>query len=131
MKEVGSNLLERKYATMASPKGHVPANRTRPDSRYLGPRLRLDETLYLNGRTEPSNLNILGATALNTRAAWSRDHKELVVTYQIRTKHGKEGQLIIERHLINDGKSVMVAFALRLNEAPDTISASQIWQKPV
>ena len=96
-----------------------------------GPGFALDEILYLNARTEPSNLNILGATALKTRAAWSRDHKEVVVTYQVRTKHGKEGQLIIKRYLMNEGKSLVVVFALRLDEAPNTISASQIWQKQV
>ena len=53
------------------------------------------------------------------------------MTYQIRTKHGKQGQLIIKRYLINEGKSLVVVFALRLNEATDTISASQIWQKQV
>ena len=131
MKEVGSNLLERKYATMASLKAtfrqteHVLSVATR------GPGFALDETLYLNGRTEQSNLNILGATALKTRAAWSGDQKELVVTYQIRTKHGKEGELIIKRHLINEGKSLVVVFALRLNEALETISARQIWQQHV
>jgi hypothetical protein len=69
VKEVGGNLLERKYATLASLKAtfqqteHVLTVATR------GPSFALDETLYLNGRTEPSNLNILGATALKTRAA--------------------------------------------------------------
>jgi hypothetical protein len=77
----------------------------------------------------PSNLEILGATAIKTRTAWSEDHNQLVAAYQIRTKQGKEGQLIIKRYLINDGKTLVVAFTLRLNVEPDKTSARQIWPK--
>ncbi|MGA8659672.1 MAG: hypothetical protein WB586_26415, partial [Chthoniobacterales bacterium] len=94
-----------------------------------GPGFALDETLYLDGRTDPSNQQLLGATSLKTRTAWSNDYKQLVETHQIKTKQGNEGQLIIKRHLINDGKSMVVAFTLKLNAEPQMTSARQIWHK--
>jgi hypothetical protein len=129
MKEVEATLLERKYAASVKLKAtfhqteHVLTVATR------GPGFALDETLYLDGRTVPSNLKILGATAIKTRTAWSKDHKQLVATYQIKTKQGKEGQLIIKRYLINEGKTLVVAFTLKLNAEPDKTSARQIWHK--
>jgi hypothetical protein len=130
MKEIGANFLERKYAASVKLKAtlhqteHVLTVATR------GPGFALDETLYLNGRTEPGhNLNLLGATALTTRAAWSKDHKQLVATYQIKTKQGKEGQLIIKRYLISGGQTLVVAYTLHLNAEPNKTSARQIWPK--
>ena len=84
----------------------------------------LDRTLYLDGRTDPSNKQLLGATALKTRTAWSEDQKQLVETHQIKTKQGKEGELIIKRYLINDGKSMVVAFTVNLNAELQITSAS-------
>jgi len=89
----------------------------------------LDRTLYLDGRTDPSNKQLLGATALKTRTAWSEDQKQLVETHQIKTKQGKEGQLIIKRYLIDDGKSMVVAFTVNLNAELQITSARQIWHK--
>jgi hypothetical protein len=129
MKQIGASLLERKYAASARLKAtfhqteHVLTVVTR------GPGFALDEILYLNGRTEPSDLKLLGATTLKTRTAWSKDHKQLVATYQIKTKQGKEGQLIVKRYLINEGKTLVVAFTLELNAEPHTTSARQIWHK--
>jgi hypothetical protein len=94
-----------------------------------GPSFALDETLYLDGRTDPSNQQLLGATALETRTTWSEDHKQLVATHQIKTKQGKGGQLIITRYLINEGKSMAVAFTLMLNAEPNETSARQIWNR--
>ena len=91
MKQIGASLLERKYAASARLKAtfhqteHVLTVATR------GPGFALDEILYLNGRTEPNDLKLLGATTLKTRTAWSKDHKQLVATYQIKTKTGKRG----------------------------------------
>ena len=51
------------------------------------------------------------------------------MTYQIKTKQGKEGQLIVKRYLINEGKTEVVVFTLKLNAEPDQISARQIWPK--
>jgi hypothetical protein len=44
------------------------------------------------------------------------------VTYQIKTKQGKEGQLIVTRYLINEAKTEVVVFTLKLNTEP-----GQIW----
>ena len=76
-----------------------------------------------------ANLQLLGATCLTARTAWSEDLKNLVVTYQIKTKQGKEGQLIVKRYLINEGKTEVAVFTLQLNAEPDQISARQIWPK--
>jgi len=54
----------------------------------------LDETLCPDGRSHPSTLQLLGANCLAVRTAWSEDQKRLVVTYQVKTKQGKEGQLM-------------------------------------
>jgi hypothetical protein len=71
----------------------------------------------------------LGATSINTNTAWPKDHKELVETHQIRTKQGKEGQLIIKRSLLNSGNTLVVAFMLQLKGDSGETSARQIWQK--
>jgi hypothetical protein len=129
MKEIGANFLERKYAASVKLKAtlhqteHVLTVATR------GPGFALDETLYLDGHTDSSNLNLLGATSLQTSTAWSKDHKQLVETHQIKTKQEKEGQLIIERYLIDEGKTMVVAFALALNPEPNKTSARQMWHK--
>jgi hypothetical protein len=70
-----------------------------------------------------------GAAALKTTTAWSEDRKRLVATHEIKTKQGKQGQLIITKYLINEGKSMVVAYTLKLNAEPDETSARQIWNK--
>ena len=109
MKQIGASLLERKYAASAKLKATFHQTEHVLTVATLGPGFALDEILYLNGRTEPSDLKFLGATTLKTRTAWSKDHKQLVATYQIKTKQGKEGQLIVKRYLINEGKTLVVA----------------------
>jgi hypothetical protein len=74
-------------------------------------------------------LDLSASTSLNTRTVWSADAKQLVATHQIKTKQGKEGQLIVTRYLIDDGDTLMVAFTLRLNAEPDEVFARQIWHK--
>ena len=88
-----------------------------------------ERSLFPDGRSHPSNLQLLGANCLTARTAWSEDQKQLVVTYQIKTKQGKEGQLIVKRYLINEGKTEVVVFTLKLNAEPDQISARQIWPR--
>ena len=61
------------------------------------------------------------------RAAWSQDGKRLIATHQIKTKQGKRGQLIT-RYLINEGKSLVAVYTLKLDAEPET-SARQIWNK--
>jgi hypothetical protein len=57
------------------------------------------------------------------------NRKRLVVTDQIKTKKGKEHQLIVTRYLINEGKTEAVIFTLKLNTEAGQISARQIWPK--
>jgi hypothetical protein len=129
MNQIGASFLERKYATSTEFKAtfHQTENVLTVATRGSG--FALDETLYLDGRTDPSNLQLMGATSLQTKAAWSDDHKQLVETHQIKTKQGKEGQLIITRYLTDGGNTLVVAFALKLNTEPDRTSARQIWRK--
>jgi hypothetical protein len=129
MKEIGASFLERKFADSTKLKAtfHQTEQVLTVATRDRG--FALDETLYLNGRTEPSNLKLLGATSVNTRTTWSEDHKQLVVNYQIKTKQGKEGQLVIKRYLTNEGKTLVVAFTLKLNAEPNETSAYQIWNR--
>jgi hypothetical protein len=129
MKRVEASLLERTYAASVKLKAIFHQTEQLLTVATRGPGFALDETLYLDGRTVPSNLKILGATAIKTRTAWSKDHNQLIATYQIKTKHGQEGQLIIKRYLINEGKTLVVVFTLKLNAEPDKISARQIWPK--
>ena len=129
MKQIGASLLERKYAASVKLKATIHQTEHVMTIAARGPGFALDETLYLDGRTAPSKLDLLGATSLKTRTAWSEDHKQLVATHQIKTKQGKGGQLIITRYLINEGKSMVVAFTLKLNAEPNNTSARQIWNK--
>ena len=129
MKKVGAGLLEQKFASRT----HLKATFHQTDQVITvatrGPGFALDETLYLDGRSHPTNQQLLGAKCLTARTAWSGDQKQLVVTYQIKTKQGIEGQLIVKRYLINDGKTEVVVFTLKLNAEPEQISARQIWPK--
>ena len=129
MKQIGASLLERKYAASVKLKATIHQTEHVMTIAAGGPGFAFNETLYLDGRTEPSNLKLLGATTLKIRTAWSKDHKQLVATHQIKTKQGKEGQLIVKRYLINEGKTLVVAFTLELNAEPHTTSARQIWHK--
>jgi hypothetical protein len=129
MKQIGASLLERKYAASTKLKATFHQTDQVLTVATRGPAFALDETLYLDGRADPGNLKLLGATSLKTRTAWSKDQKQLVETHQMKTKQGKEGQLIIKRYLIDEGKTMVVAFTLKLNGEPDQTSARQIWRK--
>jgi len=129
MKQIGANLLEQKYAASITLKATVLQTEHVLTVATRGPCFALDRTLYLDGSTDASNKQLLGATAFKTRTAWSEDQKQLVETLQIKTRQGREGQLIIKRYLINDGKSMVVAFTVKLNAEPEINSACQIWHK--
>jgi hypothetical protein len=130
MERIGASLLERKSAGLAKLKATIQQTEQVITVATRGPGdFALDETLYLDGRSHQTNLQLLGATCLTATTAWSEDHKSLVVTYQIKTKQGKEGQLIVKRYLINEGKTEVAVFTLQLNAEPDQISARQIWPK--
>ena len=129
MKQIGASLLEQKYAASITLKATVLQTEHVLTVATRGPGFALDRTLYLDGSTDLSNKPLLGATALKTRTAWSEDQKQLVETLQIKTRQGKEGQLIIKRYLIDDGKSMLVAFTVKLNAEPQIASAREIWHK--
>ncbi|MBV8587447.1 MAG: hypothetical protein JO308_14250 [Verrucomicrobia bacterium] len=96
-----------------------------------GPAFDLDETHYLDGRTSPGNLKLLGATAVKTTTTWSKDQKQLVATYQIKTRQGKDGQLTIKRYLTDGGQTLVATYNLKLKEEPNQTAARQIWRKQV
>jgi hypothetical protein len=129
MNQIGASLLDRKYA--ASTRLTATLNQTG----YIlmigtrGPGFTLNQTLYLDGRIDTGSLILLGATSLNTKAAWSEDNKQLVETHQIKTQQGKDGILIIKRYLMDQGKTLVVVFSLKLNAEIYQSSARQIWRK--
>jgi hypothetical protein len=129
MTQIGAGFLERKYADSVKLKANLQQTEHVLTIAARGPGFALDETLYLDGRTAPGKLNLLGATSLNTRTAWSRDRQQLIETHQIKTKQGKEGQLIIKRYLIEEGKTLVAAYTLKLKAEPNQTSARQIWRK--
>jgi hypothetical protein len=129
MRQIGASLLQQKCAAWIRLKAtiHQTDQVLTVATRGLG--FALDRTLYLDGRTDPSNKQLLGATTLQTRTAWSEDQKQLIETHQIKTRQGKEGELIIKRYLINDGRNMVLAFSVKLNAEPQITSARQIWHK--
>ena len=129
MKQMGASFLERTYAASVTLKATLRQTETVMTIAARGPGFAFDEILYLDGRTAPSNLGVLGATSLKTTTAWSKDHQQLIETHQIKTKQGKEGQLIIERYLIDEGQTLVAAYTLKLNAEPNQTSARQIWHK--
>jgi len=131
MKQLGASFIERKYAASVTLKATLHQTELVMTIAARGPGFAFDEILYLDGRTAPSNLDVLGATSLKTTSAWSKDHQQLIETHQIKTKQGKEGQLIIERYLINEGETLVAAYILKLDAEPNQISARQIWHKEV
>jgi hypothetical protein len=129
MIQIGASFLERKYAAHTKLKATLQQTADVLAIAARGPGFALNQTLYLDGRNDPSYLNILGATSINTKTVWSKDYKELVETHHIRTKKGRDGELIIKRKLIDNGKAVAVVMVLKLEEEPATTTARQIWRK--
>ena len=128
MTQIGASPVEQKYAASANLKANLGQTEQVLTVDAHGPGFALDETLYLDGSTRSDNLNLLGATSLQARTIWSKDHQELVETHQIKTKQGKEGQLVINRHLTDEGKTLVVIYTLKFTGEPQT-SARQVWQK--
>ena len=129
MTQIGAGFLDRKYAAHVKLKATLHQTADVLTIAARGPGFALDQTLYLDGRNDSSALQILGATSINTKTVWSKDYKHLVETHHIRTKQGKEGQLIIKRHLIDQGKSVVAVYTLKLDDGATPTSARQIWRK--
>lgn len=131
MEQIGAGPLDRKYAASTKLTATLKQTEEILTVATRGPGFALDQSLYLDGRTDTGNLNLLGATSLNARTSWSKDYKQLVETHQIRTKQGKDGSLIIKRYLIDQGKTLVVVFSLKLNAEPSQTSARQIWRKQI
>ncbi len=89
MKQLGASFLERKYAASAGLKATLYQTEYVLTVAARGPGFALDEILYLDGRTEPSNLKLLGATSIKTTTAWSKEDKQLVATHQINNETGE------------------------------------------
>jgi hypothetical protein len=129
MTRIGANFIERKYAAWTKLTAALRQTEDALKIAARGPGFALDYTLYLDGRIYPGELQLLGATAVSTKTVWSKDYQQLVETHQIKTKQGKEGQLIIKRYLMNEGKTLVAVYSLQLNAEPDKTSAQQVWRK--
>src|SRR4029077_11085424 len=119
MKQIGASLLERKYAASVKLKATIRQTEHVMTIAARGPGFALDVTLSLDGCTAPSKLDLLGATSLKTRTAWSKDHQQLIEAHQIKTKQGKEGQLVIKRYLVDQGKTDQMVRHPRFNAGFD------------
>ena len=129
MTQIGAGFLDRKYAAHVKLKATLQQTGDVLTIAARGPGFALDQTLYLDGRNDPSSLQILGATSVNTKTVWSKHNKKIVEMHHIRTKQGKEGELTIKRNLADEGKAVVVVYTLKLEEEPTPTSARQIWRK--
>jgi len=129
MTQIGASFIDRKYADTIALKATLNQTDTNLTLAVRGPAFALDETLYLDGRTAPGGLQLLGATTAKTTTSWSKDKKQLVVTYQIKTKQGKDGQLTIRRYLLDDGKTLVATYNLKLDAEPSQTDARQVWRK--
>ena len=131
MKQIGASFVERKYAAVVKLKATIEQTENLIKIAARGPGFSLDETLYLDGRTAPNNLDLLGATSFKTRTAWSSNRQQLIETHNIKTRQGKEGRLTIKRYLTDEGKTLVANYTLKLNADPNETSASQIWREEV
>jgi hypothetical protein len=129
MQKIGAGFLYRKLADVAPLKATFHQTEDVVTVATRAPGFALNETLYLDGASHLTNIELLGGTTLNSRVVWSKDHQQLIAFYQIKTQQGKEGQLIITRYLINGMRSEGVVFTLKLHGQPDDTSARQIWNK--
>ena len=129
MVRVGASYVDRRYADFAPLKATFHQTNEVLTVATRGPGYALDETLQLNGHTVPSNMDVVGGTSINVRAAWSKDNQQLVETRQIKTKSGKQGELVIRRQLTDQGKSMLLVYTLKLSGEPNTTSVRQIWRK--
>ena len=129
MTQIGAGFLDRKYAAHTRLKATLNQTADVLTIAARGPGFAFNQTLYLDGRNDPSYLQILGATSVNAKTVWSKDYKQLVETHHIRTKKGRDGELTIKRNLTDDGKAVAVLYTLKLEEEPAPTSARQIWRK--
>jgi hypothetical protein len=129
MTQIGAGFIDRKYAAHTRLKATLNQTEDVLTIAARGPAFSFNQTLYLDGRNDPSYLQILGATSVNAKTVWSKDSKQIVETHHIRTKQGKDGELTIKRNLTDQGKTVEVLYTLQLEEESSPTSARQIWRK--
>jgi hypothetical protein len=129
MTQIGAGFIDRKYAAHTRLKATLNQTADVLTIAARGPAFSFNQTLYLDGRNDPSYLQILGATSVNAKTVWSKDYKQIVETHHIRTKQGKDGELTIKRNLTDQGKTVEVLYTLQLEEESSPTSARQIWRK--
>ncbi|MBV8102156.1 MAG: hypothetical protein JOZ31_23675 [Verrucomicrobia bacterium] len=129
MTQIGAGFLDRKYAAHTRLKATLNQTTEVLTIAARGPGFAFNQTLYLDGRNDPTYLQILGATSVNAKTVWSKDSKQLVETHHIRTKKGGDGELTIKRSLADDGKAVVVVMSLKLEDESPPTSARQIWRK--
>jgi hypothetical protein len=129
MSQLGASFIDRKYASWTKLKAILRQSDNLLTIEARGPAFAFNQTLYLDGRSDTSNLELLGATSVNAKTTWSKDKKQLVETHRITTKKGKDGQLIIKRELTDDGNTILVAYSLKLDAEPDQTSARQVWHR--
>ena len=129
MTQIGAGFLDRKYAAHTRLKAILNQTAEVLTIAARGPAFAFNQTLYLDGRNDPSYLQILGATSVNAKTVWSKDYKQLVETHHIRTKQGRDGELIIKRNLADQGNAVVVDMSLKLDEESAPTSARQVWRK--
>ena len=84
MSLIGAGSLDRKYAAETTPKATLQQTEDVLTVATCGPGFALDQTLYLDGRNDPSNLELLGATSVNAKTVWSKHNKQLVETHQVK-----------------------------------------------
>jgi hypothetical protein len=129
MTQIGASFIDRKYAAWTKLRATLRQSDDVLKIEARGPAFAFNQTLYLDGRSDTSNFQLLGATSVIAKTTWSKDRKQLVETHQITTKKGKDGQLIIKRQLTDEGNTLVVAYSLKLDAEPDQTSARQVWRK--
>ncbi len=67
MKQIGASFLERTYAASVKLKATLHQTELVMTIAARGPGFAFDEILYLDGRTAPGNLDVLGATSLRSK----------------------------------------------------------------
>ena len=108
MTQIGAGFIDRKYAAHVKLKATLQQSGDILTIAARGPGFALDQTLYLDGRNDPSSFQILGATSVNTKTVWSKHDKKIVEMHRMRNKQKKERELTINRHLADEGKSMVV-----------------------
>ena len=90
MTQMGANFLERRYAASVKLKATLQQTEQAVTIAARGPGFALDLILYLDGRTAPGKLDLLGATSFVTRTAWSKDRQQLIEAHQIKPNRQKK-----------------------------------------